>query len=93
MKITAVNAKQPSKPQFKAVNQKYFEWAKKDYSLEKNVSSNWIDRLDFDVLLFKNISPQDGIDTVNAVKKYMKKTDDVMEDLLKRFKIASQEHG
>ena len=93
MKITAVNAKQPSKPQFKAVNQKYFELAKKDYSLEKNVSSNWIDRLDFDVLLFKNISPQDGIDTVNAVKKYMKKTDDVMEDLLKRFKIASQEHG
>ena len=93
MQITRINLSQPSKPQFKAVNQKYFEWAKKDYSLEKNVSSNWIDRLDFDVLLFKNISPQDGIDTVNAVKKYMKKTDDVMEDLLKRFKIASQEHG
>ena len=67
--------------------------AKKDYSLEKNVSSNWIDRLDFDVLLFKNISPQDGIDTVNAVKKYMKKTDDGLEYLLKRFKIAIQGHG
>ena len=93
MKITAVNAKQPSKPQFKAVNQKYFEWAKKDYSLEKNVSCDWLQRLSFDVFLFKEISPQDGIDTVNAVKKYMKKTDDVMEDLLKRFKIASQEHG
>ena len=93
MKITAVNAKQPSKPQFKAVNQKYFELAKKDYSLEKNESSNWIDRLDFDVLLFKNISPQDGIDTVNAVKKYMKKTDDGLEYLLKRFKIAIQGHG
>ena len=93
MKITAVNAKQPSKPQFKAVNQKYFELAKKDYSLEKNVSSNWIDRLDFDVLLFKNISPQDGIDTVNAVKKYMKKTDDGLEYLLKRFKIVIQGHG
>ena len=93
MQITRISLSQPSNPQFKAVNQKYFEWAKKDYSLEKNVSSNWIDRLDFDVLLFKNISPQDGIDTVNAVKKYMKKTDDVMEDLLKRFKIASQEHG
>ena len=76
-----------------SVNQKYFEWAKKDYSLEKNVSSNWIDRLDFDVLLFKNISPQDGIDTVNAVKKYMKKTDDGLEYLLKRFKIAIQGHG
>lgn len=93
MKITAVNAKQPSKPQFKAVNQKYFELAKKDYSLTEDVSCDWLQRLSFDVFLFKKISPKDGIDTVNAVKKYMKKTDDVMEDLLKRFKIASQEHG
>ena len=93
MKITAVNAKQPSKPQFKAVNQKYFEWAKKDYSLEKNVSCDWLQRLSFDVFLFKEISPQDGIDTVNAVKKYMKKTDDGLEYLLKRFKIAIQGHG
>lgn len=93
MQITRISLSQPSKPQFKAVNQKYFELAKKDYSLEKNVSSNWIDRLDFDVLLFKNISPQDGIDTVNAVKKYMKKTDDGLEYLLKRFKIAIQGHG
>ena len=90
MKITAVNAKQPSKPQFKAVNQKYFEWAKKDYSLEKNVSSNWIDRLSFDVFLFKEISPQDGIDTVNAVKKYMKKTDNAIEDLLNSFRKANR---
>ena len=85
MKITAVNAKQPSKPQFKAVNQKYFEWAKKDYSLEKNVSCDWLQRLSFDVFLFKEISPQDGIDTVNAVKKYMKKTDNAIEDLLNSF--------
>ena len=93
MKITAVNAKQPSKPQFKAVNQKYFELAKKDYSLEKNVSCDWLQRLSFDVFLFKEISPKDGIDTVNAVKKYMKKTDDGLEYLLKRFKIAIQGHG
>ena len=93
MKITAVNAKQPSKPQFKAVNQKYFELAKKDYSLEKNVSCDWLQRLSFDVFLFKAISPKDGIDTVNAVKKYMKKTDDGLEYLLKRFKIAIQGHG
>ena len=86
MKITAVNAKQPSKPQFKAVNQKYFEWAKKDYSLEKNVSCDWLQRLSFDVFLFKEISPQDGIDTVNAVKKYMKKTDNAIEDLLISFR-------
>ncbi|DAA85381.1 TPA: hypothetical protein CPT87_10020 [Candidatus Gastranaerophilales bacterium HUM_5] len=90
MKITAVNAKQPSKPQFKAVNQKYFEWAKKDYSLEKNVSCDWLQRLSFDVFLFKEISPQDGIDTVNAVKKYMKKTDNAIEDLLNSLKKASR---
>jgi len=90
MKITAVNAKQPSTPQFKAVNQKYFEWAKKDYSLEKNVSCDWLQRLSFDVFLFKEISPQDGIDTVNAVKKYMKKTDNAIEDLLNSLKKASR---
>ena len=90
MKITAVNAKQPSKPQFKAVNQKYFEWAKKDYSLEKNVSCDWLQRLSFDVFLFKEISPQDGIDTVNAVKKYMKKTDNAIEDLLNSFTKANR---
>ena len=90
MKITAVNAKQPSKPQFKAVNQKYFEGAKKDYSLEKNVSCDWLQRLSFDVFLFKEISPQDGIDTVNAVKKYMKKTDNAIEDLLNSLKKASR---
>ena len=93
MQITRISLSQPSKPQFKAVNQKYFELAKKDYSLEKNVSCDWLQRLSFDVFLFKEISPKDGIDTVNAVKKYMKKTDDGLEYLLKRFKIAIQGHG
>ena len=86
MKITAVNAKQPSKPQFKAVNQKYFELAKKDYSLEKNVSCDWLQRLSFDVFLFKEISPQDGIDTINAVKRLINKRDDFIEEVLKNFK-------
>ena len=86
MKITAVNAKQPSKPQFKAVNQKYFELAKKDYSLEKNVSCDWLQRLSFDVFLFKEISPQDGIDTINAVKRYMKKTTEGLEETLKSLR-------
>ena len=90
MKITAVNAKQPSKPQFKAVNQKYFEWAKKDYAIGKNVSTEWLQRLRYDVCLFKEISPQDGIDTVNAVKKYMKKTDNAIEDLLNSFRKANR---
>lgn len=90
MQITRISLSQPSNPQFKAVNQKYFEWAKKDYSLEKNVSCDWLQRLSFDVFLFKEISPQDGIDTVNAVKKYMKKTDNAIEDLLNSFRKANR---
>ena len=90
MQITKISLSKPSKPQFKAVNQKYFEWAKKDYSLEKNVSCDWLQRLSFDVFLFKEISPQDGIDTVNAVKKYMKKTDNAIEDLLNSFRKANR---
>ena len=49
MKITAVNAKQPSTPQFKAVNQKYFEWAKKDYALGGDISTEWLQRIRYDV--------------------------------------------
>ena len=90
MQITRISLSQPSNPQFKAVNQKYFELAKKDYSLEKNVSCDWLQRLSFDVFLFKEISPKDGIDTVNAVKKYMKKTDNAIEDLLNSLKKASR---
>ena len=93
MQITRISLNQPSTPQFKAVNQKYFEWAKKDYSLEKNVSSNWIDRLDFDVLLFKEISPQDGIDTVNAVKKYMKKIKDIKLRVPEEYLEPIKEHA
>ena len=86
MQITRISLSQPSNPQFKAVNQKYFEWAKKDYSLEKNVSCDWLQRLSFDVFLFKEISPQDGIDTINAVKRLINKRDDFIEEVLKNFK-------
>ena len=72
MKINRINPQ----TNFKAVNQKYFEWAKKDYSLEKNVSGELLQRLRYDVCLFKNISPQDGVDTLNAIIKYIGKSDE-----------------
>ena len=86
MQITRISLNQPSTPQFKAVNQKYFEWAKKDFSIGDSVSTEWLQRLSFDVFMFKEISRQDAIDTVNAVKKYMKKTTECLEDLLKSLK-------
>ena len=86
MKINNIN---PTNSQnFKAVNKKYFEWAKKDYECCKDVSSDWLQRLSFDVFLFKEMSPKDGLDTVNAVKKYMDKTDEAIEDLLNSLKKA-----
>ena len=86
MQITKISLSQPSNPQFKAVNQKYFEWAKKDFSIGDRVSTEWMDRLSFDVFLFKKISRQDAIDTINAVKRLINKRDDFIEEVLKNFK-------
>ena len=82
MKINRINPQ----TNFKAVNQKYFEWAKKDYARGNNVSTEWLQRLRYDVFLFKEISRQDAIDTVNAVKKYMNKSGVGLEDLLQIYK-------
>lgn len=83
MRIQKITTQQP---QFKAVNQKYMAWAKEDFNIEKNVSNEWLMQLRFDVFLFKKISRQDAIDTVNAVKKFMNKTDEGIEETLKYFK-------
>ena len=45
MQITRISLNQPSTPQFKAVNQKYFEWAKKDFSIGDSVSTEWMDKV------------------------------------------------
>ena len=83
MRIQKITIQQP---QFKAVNQKYMAWAKEDYSRVENVSGEWLTKLSFDVFLFKKISRQDAIDTINAVKKFMNKTDEGIEETLKYFK-------
>ena len=75
-----INTKQP---QFKAVNQKYLEWAKRDIAIGKNVSIDWLDNISFDVFLFKELSRQDALDTIYAVKKMISKTDVGIEDTIK----------
>ena len=81
MRINKIN----TQPSFNAVNKKYFEWAEKDYSLVENISTEWLHMLRFDVCMFKKVSPKDGIDTINAVKKHMGKTNVGLEDLLAIF--------
>ena len=81
MKINRINPQ----TNFKAVNQKYFEWAKKDYARGQDVSTECLQRLRYDVCLFKEISPQDGMDTLNAIKKHINKPDIFIEEILSNF--------
>ena len=70
---------------FKAVNQKYFAWAKEDIKRGGNVSTEWIQRLGYDVYLFKKISHQDAIDTISVVKNLLTEVDKCLENLLQGF--------
>ena len=54
---TKLNGRQPS---FQKVNEKYLKKAEE-----------WYNSLRDDVTLFKDISPQDGVDTMMAAKKYV----------------------
>ena len=60
-----------NQPAFQAVNQKYLKWAEKDYKLMKNIGTEWYESLRDDVTLFRDISSKDGVDTMNAAKKYV----------------------
>ena len=58
---------------FKKVNQKYYDMAEKMYKNRGNISTEWYDLFSFDVVLFKEISKQDAIDTIQAIKKFISK--------------------
>ena len=68
---------------FKAVNQKYLNWAKEDIARGGNVSTEWISRLGFDVYLFKKISHQDAIDTILKINELFGHLTDGTKNLLK----------
>ena len=73
MKIAGVNySTSYRQPAFQAVNQKYLKWAEKNYKLVKNgATSEWVESLTDDVILFKDVSKRDAIDTMNAVRKFV----------------------
>ena len=71
MKINPIVNSNPSQTNFKAVNQKYLKWAEKDYKLVKDISGELLESLRDDVCLFGDISSKDGVDTMNAIRKYM----------------------
>ena len=87
MRISPINQNQNG---FKAVNQKYYQWAKKEFQSGVGSYAELLTQLRYDVL-WKDIHPQDGIDTVEAIKELTAKTDEFTESVLKTFRILLKE--
>lgn len=78
---------------FRAVNEQYLNFAKEEYKIMNTISGDLIESLQYDILT-KKILPQDGIDTVNEIRKFTKPryqcfldtTIEMCEHILKRLK-------
>ena len=57
---------------FQAVNQKYYQWAKKDIERGIGLSGEVLTQIEMDVC-WKDMHPQDAIDTIEAIKKILPK--------------------
>ena len=84
MQILPINKN--NQTNFKAVNQKYLQMAKNGIKNKTGVPSEILIKLRYDVD-WGDITPQDGIDTVEAIKKLIGKTDDFFEHVLENFRI------
>lgn len=81
MQILPINRNQTN---FQAVNEKYLQMAKKE---AKGVQrfGEILRKLRYDVD-WGDIHPQDGIDTIEAIKKLIGKTDEFTEHVLDGFR-------
>ena len=69
----------------KAVNQEYYQMAKKGFERGIGVSSEILRKLRYDVL-WGDIHPKDGIDTIEAIKKLTGCTSEFTEHVLDNFR-------
>ena len=64
---------------FKKVNQEFYKMAEKMYKDYRSISSWWLERIT-DQVVWNDISKQDALDTMNAVRKFISKENlDVFE--------------
>ena len=68
----------------KAVNQKYYKWAQKEAKATCGFGE-LLRQLRYDVA-WGDIHPQDGIDTIEAIKKLMGATNQFTEHVLENFR-------
>lgn len=79
-----------NEPVFQAVNMKYLERAKNDIQYYKNIGSNTLVCLRYDVI-FKKLSLQDGIDTIKAIRLLVTKDKQAwMNEILGEFKYLAK---
>ena len=83
MQILPINKN--NQTNFQAVNQKYLQMAKKEARGVKRFSEI-ITKLRYDVA-WGDIHPQDGIDTVEAIKEVMGTTNEFVEHVSEYFQI------
>ena len=82
---------------FQAINEKYYNRAVKDISKQGHVDGFVLYRIGDDVAMFKTISPQDGVDTLKAIRALIDKKKhstwvDWINELIGEFKqLAKQE--
>ena len=57
---------------YKAVSPKFLKIAQEEHKIMYTISGDLIEKLQFDILT-KRLSSQDGIDTINELRKYTKK--------------------
>ena len=57
---------------FKKINQEFYNKAQKSYNWFKDISSQWYDWLT-DAVIWNEIPKQDALDTMDAVRKWVKK--------------------
>lgn len=80
MQILPINLQNNNNQNFQAVSQKYLKRAEREFKQIKGVSGDLLDCLYYDIF-FKQISKQDGIDTLNAIKHLVTSSKDYYEHI------------
>ena len=88
MQILSINQQANNNP-FQAVSQKYLQRAEKEFARRKGITGDLLDCIAYDVF-FKQLSKQDAIDTLNAIKPYVTGAKDFYEHIYQIITKLSQ---
>ena len=85
MYISPINQHKNNSNSFQAVNQEYLQRAKKEFCRKGGTIGNILDCITFDIHS-NRLTFQDGIDTIEAIKRVAGKTNGFIEHVLENFR-------